>query len=235
MSSSPPWSHSPYDVTISGGVRVSREVNIWFTSHVTPCCMLIGPFVPHDLYLALWLVSAQVTPLTTYIPTIISKCCLFQSQHFYQKDLYNVKKGWTNINFLLMFFLLTSFVFLISIRIIPFDGKGKTWLFHGEVGALAGMDSEFGSISASGRGRLSYLLFLFCSKPDFVIVLPCQSLCFSVYTACCHAFLRTINHGPHSSTALCCHCDQLYVCHHLHTWICQLSVQTPFHPLDAAA
>ena len=71
------------------------------------------------------------------------------------------------------------------------------------------MDSEFGSISASGRGRLSYLLFLFCSKPDFVIVLPCQSLCFSVYTACCHAFLRTINHGPHSSTALCCHCDQL--------------------------
>ena len=26
-----------------------------------------------------------------------------------------------------------------------------------------------------------------------------------------------------------------FVCHHLHTWICQLSVQTPFHPLEAAA
>ena len=58
------------------------------------------------------------------------------------------------------------------------------------------MDSEFGSISASGRGRLSYLLFLFCSKPDFVILLPCQNLCLSVYTACCHAFcaLSTMAH-----------------------------------------
>ena len=78
-------------------------------------------------------------------------------------------------------------------------------VFHGEVGALAGMDSEFDSIPASGRGRLSSLLFLFCWKPDFVIVLPCQNLCLPVYTACRHVFLRTINHGPHSSSALCCH------------------------------
>lgn len=58
------------------------------------------------------------------------------------------------------------------------------------------MDSEFGSTLASGRGRLSYLLFLFCSKPDFVIVLPCQSLCFSVYTACCHAFFAHYQPWP---------------------------------------
>lgn len=107
------------------GVRVSREANIWFTGHVTPCCMLIGPFVPRDLYLALWLVSAQVTPLTTYIPTIISKCCLFQSQHFYQKDLYTVKKGWTNINFLLIFFLLTSFVFWFPYALFPLMEREK--------------------------------------------------------------------------------------------------------------
>ena len=127
MSSFPPWRHSPYDVTLSGGGGwgFPGEANIWLTGHVTPCCMQIGPFVPRDLYLALWLVSAQVTPLTTYIPNIISKCCLVQSQHCYQKDLYNVKKGSTNINFLLIFFLLASFVFLVSIRIIPYDGKGK--------------------------------------------------------------------------------------------------------------
>ena len=107
------------------GVRVSREANIWFTGHVTPCCMLIGPFVPRDQYLALWLASAQVTPLTTYIPTIISKCCLFQSQHFYQKDLYTVKKGWTNINFLLIFFLLTSFVFWFPYALFPLMEREK--------------------------------------------------------------------------------------------------------------
>ena len=35
------------------GLRVSREANIRLTGHVTPCCTLIGPFVPRDLYLAL--------------------------------------------------------------------------------------------------------------------------------------------------------------------------------------
>ena len=118
------WRHN-----FGGGVRVSREANIWLTGHVTPCCTLIGPFVPRDLYLALWLVSAQVTPLTTYIPTIISKCCLFQSQHFYQKDLYNVKKGWTNINFLLIFFLLASFVFWFPYALFPTMEREKhDWL-----------------------------------------------------------------------------------------------------------
>ena len=92
ITSSPQCHHPHHEVTISGGVRVSREANIWFTGHVTPCCMLIGPFVPRDLYLALWLVSAQVTPLTTYIPTIISKCCLFQSQHFLSKRFVQCKK-----------------------------------------------------------------------------------------------------------------------------------------------
>ena len=95
------------------------------------------------------------------------------------------------------------------------------------------MDSEFGSISASGRGRLSYLLFLFCSKPDFVIVLPCQSLCFSVYTACCHAFLRTINHGPHSSTALCCHCDQLCLSPSAYMNLSTISSK-PFSPIGCS-
>ena len=35
--------------------------------------------------------------------------------------------------------------------------------------------------------------------------------------------LCTINHGLHSSTALSCHCHQLYVCHHLQKFLSTLS------------
>ena len=58
ITSSPPCHHPHHDVILPmtsqfPGVRVSREANIWLTGHVTPCCTLIGPFVPRDLYLAL--------------------------------------------------------------------------------------------------------------------------------------------------------------------------------------
>ena len=61
------------------------------------------------------------------------------------------------------------------------------------------------------------LILLYCHFGAFTFLFIAPAITF---------LLCTINHGLHSSTALYCHCHQLYVCHHLHTF----SVNYQFKP-----
>ena len=65
MTSSPLWCHDHTPMTSS------KIFEIWLTGHMTFCCTLIGPFVPRDLYPALWLVCTVVSPFTTNIKVFI--------------------------------------------------------------------------------------------------------------------------------------------------------------------
>ena len=51
------------------------------------------------------------------------------------------------------------------------------------------------------------LILLYCHFRAFAFLFIAPAITF---------LLRPMNHGLHSSTALCYHCHQLYVCHHLH-------------------